>query len=349
MVLLLIFCGVMFLFCGCQKSDFPGEGSYSTFTLNIEAAKNISSKAGDTNQWNQAVEGNGVYSAAAFLFSENSLVAYREVELQELASSVALSFDKNIIHGKYSLYVVANYSNFGEYTGLSGFKNILSSMIAGGKITQDFTNYSISSVDGVCKVVPHPLSAVMDVELVPGVNKIEASVLRSVSRVRISVENNSDTPLNISSLTFSNLFTQKSAWLFNNKGYNSQRGSITVSSSNALVPFTGSSSSPTVIAAKGKEVIFDAYILESAMQQGESGYSYKLDLKYAASGGYVSKVVDIPLQTINEITAQPEDVKEIKRNDFIDVTVKVSYSKNSGTIDFEVVPWNSGGGSIDFE
>ena len=60
------------------------------------------------------------------------------------------------------------------------------------------------------------------------------------------------------------------------------------------------------------------------------------------------KDAKIPLQTIDAVTGQPEDVREICRNDFIDVTVKVSYSRNTGNIYFQVVPWNTGGGNIDF-
>ena len=57
----------------------------------------------------------------------------------------------------------------------------------------------------------------------------------------------------------------------------------------------------------------------------------------------------ITLTTIDPITQQSSAATAIKRNDFINVLVTVSYNPEAGTFEFYVQDWNSGGGSVDFE
>lgn len=57
---------------------------------------------------------------------------------------------------------------------------------------------------------------------------------------------------------------------------------------------------------------------------------------------------NIPLETIDNTTGQPEMVGEIRRNDFINVIVLVRYNKNKGHFEFEVKNWESAGGDVEF-
>jgi hypothetical protein len=62
----------------------------------------------------------------------------------------------------------------------------------------------------------------------------------------------------------------------------------------------------------------------------------------------VSKDCRIPLNTIINGVSKPTHI--IRRNDFINVLVTVSYDENSGSINFHVSDWNTGkGGDVTFD
>ena len=73
-------------------------------------------------------------------------------------------------------------------------------------------------------------------------------------------------------------------------------------------------------------------------------------------GNYVFYVVDkklgysrpIVLTTIDPVSQQSSPVTAIKRNDFINVLVTVSYNPVAGKFEFVVEDWNQGGGNIEF-
>jgi hypothetical protein len=62
----------------------------------------------------------------------------------------------------------------------------------------------------------------------------------------------------------------------------------------------------------------------------------------------LNKIQPIDLRTINKETARPEDVRGIKRNDFINALVTVTYNETFGQFEFEVEDWNQAGGDITF-
>jgi hypothetical protein len=62
----------------------------------------------------------------------------------------------------------------------------------------------------------------------------------------------------------------------------------------------------------------------------------------------LNKIQTIDLRTINKETARPEDVRGIKRNDFINALVTVTYNETFGRFEFEVEDWNQAGGDITF-
>lgn len=56
----------------------------------------------------------------------------------------------------------------------------------------------------------------------------------------------------------------------------------------------------------------------------------------------------IVLSTIDPVTSVVSPVNTIKRNDFINVLISVSYNKDLGDFEFEVKPWGEVSGSIEF-
>ena len=78
--------------------------------------------------------------------------------------------------------------------------------------------------------------------------------------------------------------------------------------------------------------------------QNDAGCSFKLIL--------VEKSIKfnepIPLKTIDPVTQQSSLVTAIKRNDFINVLVTVSYNPVAGEFEFVVEDWSTGGGNVEF-
>ena len=63
-------------------------------------------------------------------------------------------------------------------------------------------------------------------------------------------------------------------------------------------------------------------------------------------GGTATKEFTIPLETIVDGVAEQTHI--IRRNDFIDVLVTVSYNENTGKIDFHVEDWSKKEGNVEF-
>ena len=252
--------------------------------------------------WERAVDGRYIYRATAFILQGNRLVAHKDIQLQGEAKEAVIDFEANFTHGSYTLMVVANYSAFEaedgangvkRYNGLTDFSAVVEEILSKGAManfkgtySNSFFNYKISSVNGICQRVPQPLTLVKEIELHPGTNVITGELVRTYSRVRIAVENNSDETLYLSSMNFSNIFTQKSAYLFDGVGFLQDRIAPDVTSADALTPFAGSESGPVAIAAKGSAVVFDAYILESNQYSASEEYNYTLGMAYDATTSY---------------------------------------------------------------
>ena len=57
----------------------------------------------------------------------------------------------------------------------------------------------------------------------------------------------------------------------------------------------------------------------------------------------------IPIHIIDKQTGEAKQLTQIKRNDFINILVNVSYNEKSGNITFEVSDWNEVNGNITFD
>lgn len=207
--------------------------------------------------------------------------------------------------GKYRLMAVANYSavtaNGKSYGGLTTFANQIETLktafegsgdtgIANFTATNEhyrnfFNATLVSGDDGICPQTPQPLTLVEEnITLHPGRNEYSGQLVRTYSRIRIAVENISTTSaLTVKSLTFSENFAQRTAYLFSNHSdrYEPTEGTLIVTSDDAITKFA-ETSIPKIVLNNGsqsnQQVVFDAYVLES--QNENSDYTYTLELEY---------------------------------------------------------------------
>lgn len=64
---------------------------------------------------------------------------------------------------------------------------------------------------------------------------------------------------------------------------------------------------------------------------------------------YVSRQATIPVTTVDKQTGESVPMQSIRRNDFVNIVVNVSYNDKSGEIEFEVSDWNEVEGDITFD
>lgn len=75
---------------------------------------------------------------------------------------------------------------------------------------------------------------------------------------------------------------------------------------------------------------------------------YKVKKTSTTTTQSINYNIPITLTSIDPVSQQSSRVEAIKRNDFINVLVTVSYNPESGKFDFRVEDWNSGGGEVEF-
>lgn len=319
-----LFCAALMMLYGCAKSEMVSTEKDASLKIKLHTpsyAVEVKSVSSDPDSpegwttWERAVDGRFLYRVTAFILQGNRLVAHKDLSLQGEPIEAQIDFEANFTHGTYTLMIVANYSSFEaedgsngtkRYDGLSGFANTVQEIISHRTINNftqtyadSFLNYQIASENGVCRRVPQPLTLVKEIELHPGTNVINGELIRTYSRVRVAVENNSDEELILSSLDFGDIFTQSKAYLFEGKGYLNTKTRIDVTSSNAMTAFTGSESSPVIIPGKGISVVFDAYILESSKGSSNESYSYSMGLGYWQNSSYTLKSTTAITKTAN--------------------------------------------------
>ena len=123
---------------------------------------------------------------------------------------------------------------------------------------------------------------------------------------------------------------------------------------------TKQSGSANYITLQGSNASY-AYVGNSNSGYAVTGYStnsnagayftlYKVNKTITSLGGSsISYNTPIVLNTIDPVTQQLSPTKAIKRNDFINVLVTVSYNAQAGKFEFYVEDWSQGGGSVEFE
>lgn len=242
--------------------------------------------------------------------------------------------------GTYRLLAVANYSSVNgtkfngqpasvaPYTGLGNgsFDASVDGVIAEFKSYQeskspkkfsDYTNFSAfidytltsSSTTFICRPMPQPLTLAKEIELNPGMNSVSGELLRSFSRIRLSVENMANVDLTLHSLKFSDNTTKDKTYLFDLPDYPDRiysvgaKGKPSVSSSDAIVSFVDNTVLSKLSTGNNIKTVFDAYILES--RDLVNDYTYTLDLEYVgeAPAEYFSSVNTTPISNKSGLRA----------------------------------------------
>ena len=225
------------------------------------------------------------------------------------------SFER-LQRGTYKLLAVANYSSVngtkfnGQPSGVASYKGLgngtfdsyvdgiidefKSCQNSGTKKTfASYANYSnlvnyvlkSSSSSFICPAMPQPLTLAKEIELSPGMNTVSGELLRTFSRIRLSVENMSNVDLTLHSLSFSKNTTKDQTYLFSlpenpDRVYEvGTKKAPVVSSTDAIVSFPADGTKVAKVASgDNTKTVFDAYILES--RDLSNNYTYTLNLEY---------------------------------------------------------------------
>lgn len=251
------------------------------------------------------------------------------------------SFER-LQRGEYKLLAVANYSAYDTYPGLGGgdFNTYVNGIISEFKYNQEngtekpfasYANYSnlvnyvltSSSFSFICPAMPQPLTLVKEIELSPGMNTVSGELLRTFSRIRLTVENLSNVDLTVSSLSFSKNTTKDKTYLFSlpetpDRVY--EVGTATadapvVSSSDAIVPFTGLTVIDDLASGKNTQTLFDAYVLES--RDLSNNYTYTLDLEYKGEASIPQyEKTSKAISTVAELAADGNYLFQNQKNQY---------------------------------
>lgn len=230
------------------------------------------------------------------------------------ASDGSSSFER-LQRGEYKLLAVANYCSVnndrkfdGQPSGVASYKGLgngtfdtyVDGIISEFKTAQNsgtkkkfadynhyysLVNYVLkSSSSSICPAMPQPLTLAKEIELSPGMNNVSGELLRTFSRIRLTVENLSNLELTLHSLSFSSNTTKDQTYLFSlpdspDRVYEvGKKKAPVVSSTDAIVPFTGLTVIDDLASGNNTKTLFDAYILES--RDLSNNYTYTLDLEY---------------------------------------------------------------------
>lgn len=283
---------VLLLVTACQNGmDEVGDGVSLSLKLATSQLTRgaVTDYPSDSSKWSQAeraVDGRFLYNVSVYIVDNKGQIVARQenISVDGQVAETVVEFDHtyNIKRGIYTIMAVANNKSYtvdnttyqsGLLSGWASqnYESLMGNQIAGN-------SYNISS-----RSVIQPLSMMKEVELHAGNNMIEGELVRTFARLRIEVKNNSgNLPLKINSLTFSQNFTQKKAYVFDDgteRKYFGEKGAPTSTSNTALQPFVGDNGSAKTIDAQTSAVVFDSYLLESKANSGEP-YQYTLDMAY---------------------------------------------------------------------
>ena len=306
---------LLLMFGSCKQQDQPWENeevAMVSFALSspvdADSRGSVSTYPKDPSQWNeneQLADGRYFKDITVMILKDNVLQAFEDFNVTDKSAQVEISFSETFNAGTYTLMAVANY------THLNDFKTLLEGFKKGNKSYRELMSYRLSAGDDglMDSKTVQPLTLIKEINLHPGQNQISGEMLRTYSRIRIEVRNQSDIyDLMVNGISFSDNFAQKEAYIWPGQGYLSDRRvAIDVYSNDALTPFTQSVTIPKMTASGGSTtvnsaVVFDAYILESEETDAGKKYTYTLDLSYGeGQGGGQTTVPEGPLKDVTSI------------------------------------------------
>lgn len=95
----------------------------------------------------------------------------------------------------------------------------------------------------------------------------------------------------------------------------------------------------------------NGYLVRGNSKYGNSNRFYLYKVKKTTTQSAPQSITyktPITLTSIDPVSQQSSNVTAIKRNDFINILVTVSYNPESGEFEFYVNDWESGGGNVEF-
>lgn len=312
--------------------------------LSVNGRSITSDPTNKTNQWTdweKAVDGRFFYRLTLFLIDkEDRLVGYRDLSPNNQPTTLTVEFKyddpqhgsiEKLNSGEYTLMAVANYSAYSAndktYDGLggsNGFSSTVQTIFNDFYEEEGIANFTTTYKDGimdytidagddyVCPQTPQALTLVKHIQLQPGDNTMVGEMIRTYSRVRIEIENNSATvPLAVNDFKFVNFKAQRYAYLFSlpdneERNYKFESGRPSLDSDDALAKFQtyiGTNRIPVMDATNttqtdNKKVLYDAYILES---KSDDTYTYNLDVEYVGRK-YTSPIPNLSEEAYTEPT-----------------------------------------------
>lgn len=278
------------------------------------------------------------------------------------------SFER-LQRGTYKLLAVANYSSVngtkfnGQPSGVASYKGLgngtfdtyVDGIIDEFKDNQEagkektfasyanssnLVNYVLTSSSSsfICPAMPQPLTLAKEIELSPGMNTVSGELLRTFSRIRLSVENMSNVDLTVRSLSFSDNTTKDKTYLFSlpetpDRVYKvGTKKAPVVSSSDAIVPFTGLTVIDDLASGKNTQTLFDAYVLES--RDLSNNYTYTLDLEYKGEASIPQyEKTSKAISTVAELAADGNYLFQNQKNQYRFLIAGTPYLQ---TIDVEL-------------
>ena len=283
---------LLLLLTGCEQYGNVELGdsvelTYRIATSPLPTRSSVSDYPNTPSQWSQAeraADGRYFYALSVYILNDNKQIvaAQENIPVDNEATEAVVTFDKsyNLKRGIYTIMAVANHTshNIDNTTYSSGLNGTWQSADYQSLINNVINAHSSHNLSP--RSVMQPLSMMKTVELHAGNNLLSGELVRTFARLRIEVKNNSGTqPLNIGSLTFSDNFTQKQAYVFDDgsdRKYFGAKGAPQSTSELAIQPFTNDAK---IIEARTSKVVFDSYLLESKLDEGDF-YKYTLDLSY---------------------------------------------------------------------
>jgi len=304
-----IFIGyLMLLLAACQQQDVMEESEeLAELTFKIALSDSGSRGLEDGDYLNEV----SVYLVNA----NNEIVARKEnISVPDNATEVEVKFEKSdkLKRGIHTLMAVANHGTLNSFTNTDDYNALMNKQV-----------HATTNTDNISpKDIIQPLSLMKEIELHAGHNEVEGELVRSFARLRIEVKNNSGSmPLKINSLTFSDNFSQKQAYVFDDgtdRKYTFDTGAPISTSTHALQPFTtDNGQSYKTIEAQTSGVVFDSYLLESKVAEGEK-YTYTLDLAYGATAnGFIVGTEFDRINEINKVASRYFLIKNLRSGKFM--------------------------------
>lgn len=286
----------------------PNGSETTSLTINIGAptiditTRGVSDDPDNANgtwtDWELLVDGSRLYRATLMLVDNtNKLVGYADFNNDiktTRPTEVTATFNELTPNATYKLYAIANYSAIDSWGGLTSMPN-LASLTVGSDITSTITalnNYVLpnTGTDYIAAKQPQPLSLVQEITMPAyGSKSVSAELLRTYARLRIEIENRSETDdLKVNSLTFGSStsnFGYRTTPLM--KVEDSQipnaNGRLGYDATDAITPFAALSIPKLNLSDPNNNnsaVAFDAYIYEN---KNTNGFEYNMNLEYGTS------------------------------------------------------------------